>query len=243
VRLLAEKIRRAGGTTSVVPLIRIAPPSDPGPLDAARREAREAKWIVFTSRHAVRSFLSGLAPPKGKRPRIAAVGEPTREEILRAGWPVDLVSVGSGAASLARDLARANNLCGSLVIHPRSSIAGEELASTLARAGAIVRSVEAYRTIPAELEEEERRTLRRGEYDLIYFASPSAVRRFEEIVPDAGKIWAGVEAVSIGPTTGAALREAGAIFVSEAARPDEEGVFGALCAAWQRRAEERGRRE
>jgi uroporphyrinogen-III synthase len=115
----------------------------------------EATWLVFTSRHAARIFLAGLAAPRGKRPLVAAVGGSTREEILRAGWPVDLEGAGRGASALAKELAQRSDMRGATVLHPRSSLAGDDLAALLGEAGAVVRGVEAYRTLPAEVSEEE----------------------------------------------------------------------------------------
>jgi uroporphyrinogen-III synthase len=77
-------------------------------------------------------------------------------------------------------------------------------------------------------------------FDLALFASPSAVRRFVEIAEAPREILARIGAVSIGPTTAAALRDAGASRVAEAVRPDEGGLWDALRIAWRRRPHERG---
>ncbi|RPJ43938.1 MAG: uroporphyrinogen-III synthase [Candidatus Latescibacterota bacterium] len=237
---LADRLRAAGAEAAIVPLLRIAPPSDPAALDAARRDAGRARWIVFTSRHAARAFLAKLAPQDAPRTRIAAVGASTKGEVLRAGWPVALEAGGRGALALARELARSDDLRGALVVYPRSDLASEALWKTLEEAGATVISVEAYRTLPAEPSAEEVDRLARGGYDLILFASPSAVRRFVELAPRAGEILRGALPVSIGPTTTAALRGAGADAVVQAPAADDAGILESMTAAWQRRNQERG---
>lgn len=71
-----------------LPLLRLSP-VDSLPAAALKR-ARQAHWLIFTSRSAVASSAAQLpADPSG--PRCAAVGQGTADELLARGWPKVLV--------------------------------------------------------------------------------------------------------------------------------------------------------
>jgi len=230
---LARPIESAGGEAVLVPMIRIAPPEESGPLDEARKTIADADWVVLTSRHAALAMLDRLAPPADRsgKPRIGVVGRGTERAVRRSGWPVDLTAPPGGAASLASAMLERGELKGDLVYHPRSSLARNELARLLEEAGATVRSFEAYRTLPPDESETAERLGRAGRIDLVLFASPSAVRHYLSAATKAGLSPEKPAAVAIGPTTAAALREAGFPRVTESKSPGADDLVAALKSA------------
>ncbi|MFO8072707.1 MAG: uroporphyrinogen-III synthase [Polyangia bacterium] len=245
-RRLAAAIGERGGVASIAPLTRIAPPADPGPLQRERARLGSYDWIAVTSRHGVAAALRGVSPPEERRPRVAAVGRSTARESLAAGWPADLVAPRGDGVSLAEELERRFDLDGAAVLHPTSNLSPGGLAERLRRAGATVRELEAYRTLPPEDGGARLRELvGEARPAAVVFASPSAVHRFVELLGDGGAIPSGMIAVAIGSTTAGAARRAQARRIETAETRDDDGLLAALERALSRSRprEERGERE
>jgi uroporphyrinogen III methyltransferase/synthase len=210
VQLLAER----GATVIEVPAIEIAAPADVAPLDEALLALERYGWVVFTSANAVNAVLGriavlGLAPRLGARgPRLASLG-PATTAALRSAFPADRVALEPAADFRAKGLVAAFAAQGKVaarVLLPSSSRGREELAAGLRALGAHVDAVVAYETVePADLRERVQACLAER-FDLLAFASPSAVDGF---VGAAGEQARGLPAVAIGPTTAIAARAAG----------------------------------
>ncbi len=245
-RRLAAAIGERGGHVSIAPLVRIAPPSDPGPLRRERERLGGYDWIAVTSRHGVAAALRGVPPPEKGRPRVAAVGRSTARAAGAAGWPADLVAPRGDGVSLAEGLQRRFDLDGAAVLHPTSNLSPGGLAERLRRAGATVRELEAYRTLPPEDGGARLRELvGQARPAAVVFASPSAVRSFVELLGDRGASLSEMIAVAIGPTTADAARRAGALGIETAETRDDDGLLAALERALEgsRPRESRGERE
>jgi len=208
---LAARLRALGAAVLEVPSIALAPPADPAPLDAALRGLGDFAWVAFASANAVTRTLEraralGVALP-ASHPRLACVG-PATAEALAAGWRApDLVPEdhrGEALAAALGPLAR-----GARILVPRAEDGRPELVDGLARAGAQVVAPVAYRTVPAPPEALAplADALGRAAVHAIAFASPSAVRSVVTAI-GAARL-AEVPLAAIGPTTAAALGEAG----------------------------------
>lgn len=229
---LTTLLQERGATVVEVPAIHIAPAPDPSALDAALEHLGRYQWMVFTSVNTVNAVLGrltvlGLEPRLGVRgPKVAAVG-PATAAALRQAFPEDRVAIAPEesfrAASLGEALAR-RGIEGARVLLPGSSRAREELPALLRAAGATVDAVVAYATLePPDLAERVGRALAVG-FDLVAFASPSAVEAFAQA---AGERTAGLAAVVIGPTTAEAARAAGFEVRAVASPSTAEGLAAA----------------
>lgn len=211
---LVDMLRARGATVIEVPAIEIVPPPDLGPLDAAVARLDGYDWVVLTSTNAVTALLSrltanGLYPRLGgERTRIASVG-PATTAALRASFPEDTVALEPASDYRAAGLLAAfagRAVAGRRILVPASTAAREELAAGLRRLGAVVEAVAAYATVePPGLEGAVRSCLDSG-FDLVLFASPSAVEGFARA---AGERASGRPVAVIGPTTEAAARSLG----------------------------------
>ena len=229
VRFLAER----GATVLEVPAIEIAPPADLGPLDEALRGLHRFDWVVFPSANAVsavRERLLALGLPcalSGRGPRLASVG-PATSEAIRAAFPDDVVELEPEADFRAAGLVRAfaaRGGAGCRILLPVSTRAREELPRGLRGLGAQVEVVPAYATVePPGLKEAVARCLAAG-FDVIAFASPSAVESFASA---GGARARGLAAAVIGPTTEAAARRAGFAVRAVAQPSTGEGLVVAL---------------
>ncbi len=206
---LVAGLERVGATVLVWPTMAFEGPADGAPLERALADLSTWDWVVVTSARGVYAVADRLeAPPD--RPAVAAVGAATAEAARSRGWSVDTVGDGHGAAGVVEALARSRQLAGARVLFPAASGAAGTLEEGLARAGARVHRVEAYRTVATPPDAVRvHADLARG-VDAVTFASPSAVASLAAALDhDLGAALQGSPCVAIGPTTSAALRRAG----------------------------------
>lgn len=193
------------------PTIRIGPPADPAPLDAALAELDSFDWVVFTSPRAVAAVTARRRlPPEGVR--VAAVGQATAASLEERGWRVTLVPPAQTGEALVGALLHGGLEAGARVFFPASAIARETVPDGLTEAGAEVIQVEAYTTEAAPLDREAcRATLEAGGVSVITFTSPSTVENLARALGEElfGMAIERASAVAIGPTTAEAARAAG----------------------------------
>ncbi|MFO8015345.1 MAG: uroporphyrinogen-III C-methyltransferase [Phycisphaerae bacterium] len=231
---LVEPLEALGAEAVEAPAIRIEPPEDRGPLFAAARDAGSFDWIVFTSVNGVDAFFEALAETGGDARalagvRLATIGPATTERLAGRGLRADLQPATYTGAAVAEALASAADLGGAAVLLPRADLAPPDLADALAAAGARVTEVAAYRTVPdaagAEAADDD---LRERRADWITFTSSSTVRNLVEAAGADVVRASGAHLASIGPTTSAALREAGLAPTVEAAEHTIPGLVAAI---------------
>ncbi|MBM4018286.1 MAG: uroporphyrinogen-III C-methyltransferase [Planctomycetes bacterium] len=212
---LAASLEALGAEVVEAPAIRIEPASDPRPLRDAARRAAGFDWIVFTSVNGVDAYFDALAAEgldaralAGRR--IAAIGPATAARLMGRGIRADLQPDPFTGAAVAKALAARGRLAGVRILLPRADIAPKELADALAAQGAAVCEVAAYRTAPeAGGAEAVREGLAGGTIDWLTFTSSSTVKNLLGAVGAQAVRGSRVRVASIGPTTSAALREAG----------------------------------
>ena len=133
-------------------------------------------------------------------------------------------------SSAALDELAAREWRGVSALLPAADIGRDELADGLARLGAQVEKVTAYRTIPAPDAAERAAQAFAGGIDIITFTSSSTVRNLLSLL-DAGPGRAAMSAsriACIGPVTAAAARDAGLRVDIEAVEHTVDGLVQAL---------------
>ncbi|MCP4659163.1 MAG: uroporphyrinogen-III synthase [bacterium] len=238
---LVTLLRRRGARVLHWPVVRIDPPEDPRPLEAALERLDEYDWIVFSSARAV-SAVAGRATPSQDGPRVAAVGSATAGALTAAGWRVDLTAHPARGAALVQALAEAG-CAGARVLFPASAIARPTIPDGLRARGARVEEVTAYRTRPCPLDRDRcLAELRRGAIAAITFASPSAVDGLQRALGTEGfdLLLAAAPSVAIGPTTAEALDRAGHPAARVAEPSTIEGLVRAVEQTTSRRKHQHG---
>jgi uroporphyrinogen III methyltransferase/synthase len=213
-RLLAS----FGADPIEAPMIRILPPQDFGPLDAACRSAGTFDWIVFASSHAVEAFMDRLLGSSldGRAlhgARLCAIGVGTAERLAAHGLKADVIPEESRAEAVADAVAAAGEVAGRRILLPKSDIARQVIADELRARGAIVTEAIAYRTVTPDADGEDEpdvyRMLLDRQIDVVTFTSPSAVRSFVATVgaePAADLLQTTIVA-AIGPVTAEAAAQ------------------------------------
>lgn len=225
---LARRLAARGARIVRWPSVMIVPPLDRRPLRAAAVAIDEYDWVVFTSAHAVAAFAATGARPAAVR--VAAVGPGTAAEITGLGWRCDLVGPGPGADALVEALGAAGVGPGSRVLFPAASDARPALEQGLARLGALVERVEAYRLRPAPVDPEDcRQAIAAGRVDAITFASPSAAAALAAAfgLHLFRALTARLAVISIGPTTSEELVRLGRAPDAEASPSTFDGLVDA----------------
>ena len=198
-----------------------------------------ADWIVVTSATAA-SILAAAAAASGLAlgevgARWAAVGAATERAVLRAGVRIGYRPDRATGAALADGLPVEP---GQRVVLPRGDLADAGLPTSLAARGAVVDPRTVYETVvaPAGSRELVGPALASPSPLAVLAASPSAVRGWLALTDILGLAPAarGVPVLAIGPTTAAAVTDAGLGLLAEAPDPSPGSVADALRAALPR---------
>jgi len=201
---LGASLRARGLEVLWWPVVRIAPPGDPRPLEAALARIAEFDWIVFASRHAVEAVVSRCHTPP--RARIAVVGSATAAALGAHGWQPEVVPANANADALVAAMAP-HITPGTRVLFPASSRALPMLGDGLRRLGAEVLQVEAYRNEAAPFDLHAcRAAIDAKAVGAVTFTSPSCVEEFEHALGhDAFERLLGKHLGSRGPAIAVAL--------------------------------------
>jgi hydroxymethylbilane synthase len=239
---LIQALSEWGATPLALPTIRIEPPTDRAPLDAALRAlaAGAFTWVIFTSANAVEAVASA-ATDLGARDdcvraiRAAAVGDATARAARDLGLDVAVVAEEPTAEGLVAALLPRLQP-GECVLYPRSAIGRELLPAVLRETGVDVTVVDAYRTIPeTEIDPDVMARLRSGAVDVIVFSSPSSVTALQAMLGQERFLIERTPAVCAGPVTAAAVREAGLQVARVSTHPGAPKVVEAVADYWNSR--------
>jgi uroporphyrinogen III methyltransferase / synthase len=219
-REMVERLEAHGAQAIEAPMIRIAPPDDYGPLDAACARAGEFDWIVFSSANAVDAFIDRLlAGPQDLRAlggvRLCVVGPSASERLAHHGLKVDLAPSEYRAEAVVRAMTVEGNVHGLKVLLPHADIGREVIGDELRRQGADVTEVIAYQTVVADAERDGEldiyHMLLERRIDVVTFTSASAVRNFVRVLgaEPAVDLLRTTIIASIGPVTAEAASQLG----------------------------------
>lgn len=236
---LMQALADRGATPLPLPTIRIEPPADRAPLDAALRAlaAGEFTWVIFTSANAV-DALAGAAADLGARDdclraiRAAAVGDATARAASDLGLDVAVVAGEPTAEGLVTSLLSRLQV-GERVLYPRSAIGREHLPAVLQEAGVNMTVVDAYQTIPEHsIAPDVLARLRAGSVDAVLFSSPSSVSGLLAMLGHERSLVDRLATICAGPVTAAAVREAGLPVAAVSAHPGASAMVEALAGYW-----------
>jgi uroporphyrinogen III methyltransferase / synthase len=215
---LGTLLQDAGAHPIYMPAIAIEDPDSFDELDRALDElARgEFSWVVFASVNAITKLLERMRARSMnagalKEARVAAVGSSSAALLERLGVAVDLVPEIFTSEALAGALGRGPGR----VLLPRVADAPADLAEMLKSLGWEPVERVAYRNVPGPRDAHAVRAVKAGRFDVVTFASPSAVRGFVDIAGTASELGltqaarTGAVVACIGPTTADAARSLG----------------------------------
>ncbi|HEU5321503.1 MAG TPA: uroporphyrinogen-III synthase [Methylomirabilota bacterium] len=235
---LADALAARGADVVIAPTIRIEPlpGSELGALRAALLALTGYRWIVFTSRNAVRVVTDRMAEWRLgtdalARAPVAAIGPATAAALVERGVTPEVVPPRFVAEAVVEALAARGGLAGARILLPRALDARDALPAGLRQHGATVEIVPVYRTVTADGGGDARglaADLLDGRIDAVTFTSSSTVRHFVDLVgADAATCGRFTTAV-IGPVTADTARELGLVVGVEAEVYTVPGLVDAL---------------
>ncbi|MFL5561361.1 MAG: uroporphyrinogen-III C-methyltransferase [Gemmatimonadaceae bacterium] len=238
---MAERLRALGAAVIEAPATRIEA-LDQAPLRAAVARLHDYEWLAFTSQVAVELFWTalrdyGLDARALAGRKLCAVGPATADAMLARGLACDVVPERFVAEGLLDALGTRGDVRNARFLYVAAVDARDVLTTGLARLGALVDSVAAYRSVPdADGARAAAGALERDEVDYVAYASGGAVKAFVDAV---GAVAAKALAACIGPITAAAAREAGLTVAVESATSTTAALAEAIVADWAQRRETR----
>ena len=229
---LTARLEALGAQAIELPTIEIRPAADPAPLDRAIADLAAYDWLIFTSATGVRCFVERLDGSafdlRSLRARICAIGPATRAAVEALHLKVDLV----GSEYVAEGLLAAfagYDLTGKRILLPRAAVARDLIPVELAKRGAQVDVVEAYRTAMPDHARARAAEIFAHKPDWITFTSSSTVQNF--VTATGAGALEGVKVASIGPVTSKTARELGIQVTVEAAKFTIDGLVEAILGA------------
>lgn len=219
-------IKQYDGVPVLFPTIRTAAVPHNNALQNAIAHLEKYDWLIFTSRNAVEFFMKAAAGHGilASGVQVACVGAKTAAALSQYGIVAEAMPEEFASTNIADELGVVTN---KRILLPQSEIARPELARALAAAGAHVEAIVTYRTIPNMPSDEAYDELEKG-FDVATFTSPSTVDNFLYLTGRRGReLLTQALIACIGPTTAAAVNEAG---FSVAIMPEEYTVEGLVTA-------------
>ncbi len=231
---LSAGLAALGASVIECPTIRITAPADWSAVDEALDNLTGFDWLVLTSPNGV-DWLFRRLREKGRDARalapvkLAAIGPATARKLEDFGLNADLLPEEFVAESLVAAL-KAKGMEGKRILLARAAEARAVLPEDLAAAGAEVREVALYQTLPPDnLPPEALEALDQDGVDLVTFTSSSTVTNMAALLGERLEAFkSAVPAACIGPITAATAREAGFNVVVEGAEYTIEGLLGAV---------------
>lgn len=240
---LIDLLREAGAQVIELPTLEIQPPPTWAPLDEAIRKLAGGlyHWVAFTSVNGVSGFFerlehAGRDARTFGRTKIAAVGATTARALKERGLLADLTPEKFSGADLARALGHGSGT----VLLPRAAGAPRPIVEALELQGWMVDEVPAYVTVAPPRNTMAAADIRAKRFDVVTFASPSAVRGLAHLVglpeelglsdPEEGDRLV----ICIGPVTAEEATEHGFRVDMVAEEHTDDGLVAAIRTALER---------
>lgn len=237
---LARGLRELGAEVIDIPTIEIIPPLSYTPVDEALRTISNYQWLIVTSANTVRVIgdrliTLGLKTEALATLKIAAIGASTSQALTALGLHAEVVPKEYIAESLIAALQ--GKVKDARILLARAAVARDIIPGELARLGATVDVVDAYRTIIPKDSIAALSAIFAATApppDAITFTSSSTVNNFFILLRESGiDLPQGIRALSIGPITSATLRQHGWEPAAEAQPHDVDGLIQAATTAFR----------
>jgi len=172
--------------------------------EAIRREINASEWLFFTSQAPVASVLAVIE--KGRRPLIAVIGKKTGEMVQSCGFEVTFVSPQETKKQFVSAWQK-KFPAGTSIFYPKSQLADDAIEEILGIENVVTGSILYHNVFLEERKAELMELLNRCELSAVYFASPSAWKRFLSVYNKTEKN--PLVFYAIGDTTKKAINDSG----------------------------------
>ena len=172
--------------------------------ETIKNKINAAEWLFFTSQAPVASVLAVIE--KGRRPLIAVIGKKTGEVVRSCGFEVAFVSPQETKKQFVSAW-QEKFPTGTSIFYPKSQLADDYIEELLGSENDVTGSVLYHNVFLEERKAELTELLKKGELSAVYFASPSAWKRFFSVYDQTEK--KPIVFFAIGDTTKKAINDSG----------------------------------
>ena len=172
--------------------------------ETIKNKINAAEWLFFTSQAPVASVLAVIE--KGRRPLIAVIGKKTGEVVRSCGFEVAFVSPQETKKQFVSAW-QETFPAGTSIFYPKSQLADDSIEELLGTENDVTGSVLYHNVFLEERKAELTELLKKGELSAVYFASPSAWKRFFSVYDQTEK--KPIVFFAIGDTTKKAINDSG----------------------------------
>jgi uroporphyrinogen III methyltransferase/synthase len=203
-------LEQSGLRAEVFPLIKIVPPLDATPFEAALRHLERYDILLLTSVNAVEAVMQfiekdALAVPQHLE--FVCVGTATQKSLRAWGYTSSIPETGFTAEGVL-ELLCARGVAGKNILYPRAQKVRNLIIPELQKGGALVDAPVAYRTVAATDNADILLHMLRNVVDIVSFTSSSAVHNYVALLGDSiSLVPERIQYAAIGPITSATARE------------------------------------
>ena len=172
--------------------------------ETIKNKINAAEWLFFTSQAPVASVLAVIE--KGRRPLIAVIGKKTGEVVRSCGFEVAFVSPQETKKQFVSAW-QETFPAGTSIFYPKSQLADDSIEELLGSENDVTGSVLYHNVFLEERKAELTELLKMDELSAVYFASPSAWKRFLSVYNKTEKKT--LVFFAIGDTTKKAINDSG----------------------------------
>lgn len=177
----ARMVKSFGGIPIKVPLLDFRPTVNKDEAESYLSQLHTYDWIIFTSEITVTTFFS-FVNKKINLPKIAAIGEKTKEVLNQMGYEVEFIPKKYVAENFAEEFLPHCKM-GDKILLPKGNLAREYISNYLGKHGITVESVIIYETFfPEESKKRLKELLDNRMLDILPFTSPSTINHFMSVV-------------------------------------------------------------
>jgi uroporphyrinogen III methyltransferase/synthase len=239
-RSLIDLLEQSGAKVILFPTIEFTTPGTFSLIDKKISHLKEYDYLVFTSVHGVKTFLSRMRKLKKDLRslsgiKIAALGEMTAQALREQLLYPEVVPAVFTSRHLA-DKFKEEGVKGKRLLLVRSELASDILPEKLRRMGAGVDEVSSYTVRKPRVNPDKIKQLfKKQEIDLITFTSPSTFTNFISMMKGepVTKLLKGVKIAAIGPVTKKEITAQGIKVAVTASHHTVPGLVDAITAYYQ----------
>lgn len=213
---MATLIKERGGSVLEIPVLDFKSVPIQSSIESPIEHLANYQWLVFTSTNAVRFFLKLISESNKSLPshiKIAVVGKKTAEVVQHYQLPIHLIPETYTSIGLVKAF-RELGVGPQVMLLPQGQLAKPALPNALEKDGHHVTTITVYETVKHEQGRFElRHALKQHDFNVVTFASPSAVQFFVESVRDLNwrDLMRGVAVACIGTVTAKEAEQQGLV--------------------------------
>ena len=186
----------------------------------------QAGWIVFSTSRAVQYFFKRFKQKIDSGVKLCVIGESTRSELNKLNYNETLFLPNALSSTLASGF---ENIEPCKIVFTCAKSNSSQLTNILGPKGFEVKELPLYTTeIPAEIDETKFEIIKNGYYDVITFASVSAIKHLMMILQGKVSIFKGKTAIVLSPEQKKFLVGSSFDNIICAKKPNEEGIIESL---------------